>query len=56
MLVPHRLVLMPVRVRLGYGAVMMMLMVIVVNMTVLVRECLVKMFMLVPVGEMEPQP
>ena len=56
MLVPHRLVLMPVRVRLGYGTIVMMLMVIVVDMTMLMRQRLVRMFMLVPFGEVEPQP
>ena len=53
-LVPHRLVLMPMRVRPGYGAVVLMLVMIVVDMAVLVRERFVRMFVLMPFGEMKP--
>ena len=53
-LVPHRLVLTPMRVRPGYGAVVLMLVMIVVDMAVLVRERFVRMFVLMPFGEMKP--
>ena len=56
MLVPHRLVLVPMRMRLGYRTVVVMLVMSVVNVTVLMRKRLVKMFMLMPFGEMEPKP
>lgn len=54
-LVAHRFVLMPVRVRLGHGAIVVMLVVLVVNMTVLMRHRFVKMLVIVPFGEMEPE-
>ena len=56
MLVSHRLMLMPMRVRFGNPAVVVMLVMSVVNVTVLVRKRFVQMFVLVPFGEMEPQP
>jgi len=55
-LMPHRLVLMPMGVRLRHGTPVVMLVVIVVDMPVLVRERLVKMSVLVPFGEMQPKP
>lgn len=56
MFVPHRLVFMPMRMRLGYMTVMMMLVMFVVHMPVFVRERFVKMFVLMPFGEMQPKP
>jgi len=54
-LVPHRLVLMPMGVRLGDWSVVVMLVMFVVDMPVLVRERFMKMFVLVPFGEMQPK-
>ena len=51
-LVPHRLVLMPMRVRFGHGAVMFVLVVIVLDMAVFVRKRFVQMFVLMSFGEM----
>ena len=55
-LMPHRLVLMPMGVRLGDWSVVVMLVMFVVDMPVLVRERFMKMFVLVPFGEMQPKP
>ena len=54
--VPHRLVFMPMRVRLGYGPVVAVLVMIVMDMPVFVRERFVNMFVLMPLGEMQPKP
>src|SRR3954447_7229591 len=56
MLVPRRLVLVPMRVRFGHRSVVVMLVVIIVDMPVFVRERLMKMLVLMPFGEMQPQP
>ena len=55
-LVPHRLVLMPMRVRFGHRAGMVVLVVIVVDMAVFVRKRFVQMFVLMSFGEMWPKP
>ena len=55
-LVPHRLVLMPMRMRFGDWAVMVVPVVFVVDVAVFVRERVVKMFMLMSFGEMQPEP
>ena len=47
MLVPHRLVLVPMRMRFAHGSVVAMLVVLVVDVTVLVFERLVIVFVLV---------
>jgi len=52
MLMPHRLVLMPMRMRLGHRAVMVMLVMLVMHVPVFVRERFVRMFVLMPFGEM----
>lgn len=55
-LVPHRPVFMPMGVWLGYGPVVAVLVMIVMDMPVLVRERFVNMFVLMPFGEMQPKP
>ena len=52
MLVPHWPVLMPMRVRFGHAAVMVVLVVIVVDMAVFVRKRFVQMFVLMSFREM----
>ena len=54
-LVPHRLVLMPMRVRFSYWPVVVVLVMIVVDMPVFVRKRFVKMFVLMPFGKMQPK-
>ena len=49
---PHRLVLMPMRVRFGHRAGMVVLVVIVVDMAVFVRKRFVQMFVLMSFREM----
>jgi len=56
MLVPHRLVFMPMGVWLGCGPVVAMLVMVVMDMPVLVRERFVRMFVLMSFGEMQPKP
>ena len=51
--VPHRLMLMPMRVRFCYRPLMMLVM-LVMNMTVLVRNGLVNVFVFMPLRQMEP--
>ena len=54
--VPHRLVLMPMRVRFSYWPVVVVLVMIVVDMPVFVRKRFVKMFVFMPFGKMQPKP
>lgn len=53
-LVPHGLVPMPVRVRLGHRPVMVVLMVLVMGVAVLVLHHVVDMLVLMPPGEVQP--
>lgn len=53
---PHRLVAMPVRMRLRYGGRMDVLVMLIVHMAVLVLQCAMRMFVLVPFGQMQPEP
>ena len=54
-LVQHGLVAVQVAVRLRRRSLMLMLVMGIVHMTVLVLECIMKMFMFVALGKMEPQ-
>ena len=51
---PHRLVLMPMRVRFCYWPLMVVLVMLVMNMTVLVQNGLVDVFVFMPLRQMEP--
>jgi hypothetical protein len=52
--VPHRLVLMPMRVRFCYQPLVVVLVMLVMNVTVLVQNGLVDVFVFVPLRQMEP--
>ena len=54
MLVTHRLVLVPMRMRLRNGAIMVVLVMIVVDVAVFVCERLVNMFVLMPFRQVQP--
>lgn len=54
MLVPHRGMDVPVRVRLGYGIVMCMLMVHIMPMGVFVSEFVMRMFVIMRFRQMKP--
>lgn len=54
MFVSHRFVFMPMRVRFSYRPLVTMLMMFIMDMTVLVRQCFVKVFVFMPFRQMEP--
>ncbi len=53
-LVPQRFVAMPVRVRLAYGTIVLVLMMLVMDVAVLVLQRFMLVPMGVPLGQMEP--
>lgn len=55
MLVADQFVLVPVGMRLGHLAVVIVIVMIVMHVAVLMLELVVHMHMLVPFGEVEPQ-